>query len=125
MSSLTTIEKEFGIFLKKSRDGKLRKYKISGKRHGKICMKQDCLTGIMPKEDYCIRFINSGRCDNNIIDTNIELTEREKEAGITLRKNRKGEIKNIKNLVLFGIKYVKKKIVLCIERIMKYTVLSF
>ena len=92
MSSLTTIEKEFGIILKKSRNGELRKYKIIGNNHRKICMKPDCLTQAMPKEKYCIRFINSGWCDKNQ-KPDIELTEREKKAGILLRKNRKGEMK--------------------------------
>lgn len=95
MSSLTTIEKEAGIILKKSRKGELRKYKVIGNNHRKICMKPDCLTYSMPKEKYCIRFINSGWCDINK-KIEIKLTEKEKEAGITLRKNRKGEIKKYK-----------------------------
>ena len=89
---LTEREKEAGIFLK-NRKGLILKYNNNQKR---ICMRPDCLTGIMPKEDYCIRFINSGKCDNYTINTNIELTEREKEAGITLRKNNNGKMKKYK-----------------------------
>ena len=47
MSSLTTIEKEFGIFLKKSHDGKLRKYMFFNKGGTKNVKFQLVLTMLM------------------------------------------------------------------------------
>ena len=76
-TQLTKKEQKAGIFLKKNKKEFLLKYNNNQKR---VCMNPDCLKGIMPKEDYCIRFINSGRCDDDIIDDNIKLTDREKEA---------------------------------------------
>jgi hypothetical protein len=88
---LTNDEINAGIILGHDKKGNTRKYIIKNNIWTPICTKQNCLSAAK-NGIFCKRFTNTNSCKETKIISELTLTEKEKEAGIILKKNDKGHI---------------------------------